>query len=101
MTSCRSITSVPLNQYCATPSAWPMPPTIELIWKYASTWFQLPLYPGPGAGWNHTCGALISLSLYQGGKLKQLATTYVSERPLQPPIERSSVMPIKLIGGAP
>ena len=29
--SCRSITNVPLNQYCATPSAWPMPFTIELI----------------------------------------------------------------------
>src|SRR5205814_2347656 len=38
-----SMSSVPLNQYCSTPLARPMPPTIELTAKYASTWFQLPL----------------------------------------------------------
>jgi len=41
--SCRSITSVPFNQYCITPSVCATPFTIELIWKYTSTKFQLPL----------------------------------------------------------
>src|ERR1043166_9199306 len=99
--SCRSMTRVPLNQYCITPSAWPTPPVIELICKYASTWFQLLLYPEPELGWNATWGGCSSLSLYHGGMLKQVATTFASTTPLHPSVERSSVRPIRLMGGMP
>ena len=32
-TSCRSIASAPLNQYCITPSATPTPPSTEFNWR--------------------------------------------------------------------
>src|ERR1044071_2277626 len=48
ITSCRSMTGTPLNQYCTMPSGWPTPLTTLFIWKYASTWFQSPLYPALG-----------------------------------------------------
>src|SRR6266536_2569915 len=97
------MTSTPLNQYRTMPSVCPMPPTTDFSWKYASMWFQAPLYPGPGLGWKATAAAWYSLALYHGGMLKQFHTSTPNDSvwPLHPLTERFSVTPTRSLGGVP